>query len=177
MLMFFTRAYEQFATHFLESSRSRFECLGEDCPACASGLRPGEHIYLPAWDLKNRRIVILYFTLAPDGPAPRVLQFLATYREQLSEVVAVIESEGRGKVRITAHAALPETDRGAIECSNFCQGLESETICIRSCVERFPADVIAALPEVKAIRKPLIGGVVMPIASVVAVTLVTEPDK
>jgi len=162
-VMFFTlAATDQFSTHYDNQTRARFECLGDSCPACSAGLRPTEHLYIPVWNVETGTIAILYFHLGPGGPAQQILQYLKTYQNQLSDVVAVIDCHGQGKVSISAHELLPETDRGAIACQEFCAGLESGAVDIRSCVRKLSKEAIAALPEVKRKSKPLVGTVVPP---------------
>lgn len=162
VLMFFTLHPDHFGSHYAEEERFKFHCLGDNCPACAVGLRATEHLYIPVWDLANRRIAVLSFHTGPDGPAAPILQFLKTYRDQLAEVVAFIEGEGRGKIRITAREVLPETDRGAVECAEFCAGLESGAITLRNCARQLSADEIEALSEVKRKVAPRVGGLVLP---------------
>ena len=160
--MFFTLAPDQFSTHYADDGRFKFVCPGDGCPACAAGLRATEHLYIPVWDVENRQIAILFFHLGPDGPASQILQFLKTYRDQLADVVASIECEGRGKIRISAREVLPETDCGAIECEGFCRGLESGALSLKSCVRQLSADEIAALPEIRRKSVPRVGGLVLP---------------
>ena len=162
LLTCFTLKPDQFSTHYDSQGRYSFECLGDSCPACAAGMRRTEHLYLPVWDVENRRIAVLHFGLGPEGPASQILHFLKTYRDQLADVVAVIDCHGQGKVSLSARAMLPETDRGAIKCEEFCAGLESGAVKIRDCVRKLSAEAIAALPGVKRKSKPLFGDLVSP---------------
>jgi len=135
-LVFFTLHPEIFASHYDETARTAYQCLGHGCPACAAGVRATEHIYLPVWDAQGRRVAVLKFVARGDGPGTKILHFLSTYKEQLADVVAVFRCEGKGRFTVTAHRPLPETDRGALECEAFCRALEAGTASIRACVKR-----------------------------------------
>lgn len=163
-VIFFTLHPDKFSSHFDEAGRSSFLCIVEDCPACAAGLRATDHVYLPVWDAQNRRVSVLKFNTAENGPAEKILGFLATYKDQLADVVAVINCEGGGQFTITAHRPLPETDRGALACEAFAQGLESGAISLRGCVKRLTAEEVAKLPGVEGRCKPVIGPAVPPAA-------------
>jgi hypothetical protein len=163
-LMFFTLHPDRFASHRDEDKKVVYLCPGEDCPACLVGVRPTQHIYLPVWDAQNRRIAVLKFDTRPDGPARPLLSFLKHYQDQLAEIVAVIDCKGDGKgtFTITAHRPLPETDRGALLCREFCEGLEAGNIDLRVCVRRLGPEEIAALPSVRRRVTPPIGDPVAP---------------
>jgi hypothetical protein len=102
---------------------------------------------------------VLKFDTRPDGPAARLLPFLQHHKDRLADVVAVIDCHGRGEFTITAHEPLPQTDRGALECKAFADGLESGAIDLRNCVQRLGPDKVAALPSVKRLATPVVGGV------------------
>jgi hypothetical protein len=161
-LMFFTLHPEQFPSHFDEEEGYYFCAGATGCPACKVGLRATEHVYLPVWDAQNRRIAVLKFDTRLDGPAARLLPFLQHHKDRLADVVAVIDCHGRGECTITAHEPLPETDRGALECKAFADGLESGAIDLRDCVKRLSPDKVAALPSVKRLATPVVGGVFRP---------------
>src|SRR5262245_9306502 len=74
-LMFFTLHPEKFLSHYDEGSKTQYLCTGTGCLACEAGVRATEHIYLPCWDVQNRRIVVLKFDTRADGPARPILQF------------------------------------------------------------------------------------------------------
>jgi hypothetical protein len=165
-LTFFTIYPEKFSSHYDQDRKFSYLCLGDDCLACLAGVKATEHIYMPVWDVQNRRIVALRFDARPEGPARRILPFLQNYRNRLSEIVAVFDCEGRdGEFTITAHTPLPSTDRGALECREFCEGLEAGTVDLRNCVRRLTSDEIGELPSVNeaSVRPvPLVGDEVMP---------------
>ena len=153
---------DKFATHYSEKQRCRYLCPEKGCPACDVEIRLTEHVYLPVWDAQNRRIAILTFDTREDGPARKILAFLETHRERLADVVAVIKCTGNGKFTIMAHEPLPETDRGAQECEDFCNGLEAGTIDLRDVVNRLTVEEISRLPEVEEKSKPVVGAPVAP---------------
>jgi hypothetical protein len=161
-LMFFTLDPDQFATHYDEDARGAYLCLGAACAACAAGLRATEHVYLPVWDAQNRRLAVLKFDTRDNGPAATLVPFLRTYQAQLADIVAVVSCRGRGEFTIVAHAPLPETDRGALACQAFAQGLENGAITLRSCVRRLTAEQIADLPAVRKRATPVVGAAVAP---------------
>jgi hypothetical protein len=161
-LMFFTLQPEQFASHYDEEGAYLCPGASGGCPACQAGLRPTEHVYLPVWDAQNRRIAVLKFDTRPDGPSAKLLPFLQHHKDRLADVVAVIDCHGHGEFTITAHEPLPETDRGALECKAFADGLESGAIDLHNCVKRLAADKVAALPSVKRLATPVVGGVFRP---------------
>jgi hypothetical protein len=137
---------------------------------------------LPVWDAQSRRVAILKFDTRPDGPARKILTFLKTYQDRLADVIAVVECKGKGEFTITAHEPLPETDRGALACQAFCQGLEAGTISLDSCVKRLQADEIAKLPSVSRRTARVVGGPVAPTApkpepSVVGSPVPPAPDQ
>jgi hypothetical protein len=169
-LTFFTLVPAKYASHY-DDDAGHYVCLGDKCPACAAGVRATEHIYLPVWDAQNRRVAVLKFDTRPDGPAATVLTFLKTYKDQLADVVAVITCEGKGKFAIVAHRPLPETDRGALACEEFCRGLEAGTISLRSCVKNLAAADIVKLASVKCRATPVVGGVVAPVKAEVSVVV------
>jgi hypothetical protein len=174
-LIFFTLCPDKFGSHFEESQRSSYQCPGEGCPACAVGLRATDHIYLPVWDVQNRRVAVLKFHTGDDGPATPILSFLKTYQNQLADVIALSECKGGGKLMISAHQPLPQTDRGALVCENFVRGLENGTISLRNCVKRLTAAEIAQLPGVKSRgTPPALGSEVPPAAMESAASL--EPE-
>ena len=165
-VMFFTLHPERFASHRDDEKKVVYLCPGGGCPACAAGLRATEHVYLPVWDVENRRVTVLKFDTRPDGPARKILGFLKTYQDQLADVVAVIDckGDGNGTFAITAHTPLPETDRGALACKAFCDGLEAEAVDLRGCVKRLNDEEIAALPSVRRRAVRLVGDPVAPVA-------------
>jgi hypothetical protein len=163
-LMFFTLTPARFRSHYDEAGRCAYHCLEADCPACAAGVRATDHVYLPVWDVQNRRVAVLKFHTAEDGPAEKILGFLQSYRQQLAEVVAVLECAGRGQFTIIAHQPLPETDRGALACEEFARGLESGAVSLRACARQLTAEEIARLPGVKGRGAPVIGAAVAPAA-------------
>jgi hypothetical protein len=163
-LMFFTLTPDRFGSHYDEEGKSAYLCLGEGCPACGAGVRATDHVYLPVWDAQNRRVAVLKFHTGDNGPAEKILGFLKTYREQLADVVAVVDCEGGGQFSITAHKPLPETDRGALACEQFVRGVERGAITLRSCVKRLTAGEVARLPGVEGRAKPAIGPAVPPAA-------------
>jgi hypothetical protein len=159
-LMFFTFNAEQFASHY-DDDEKYYLCLGEGCcPACKANLRATEHVYLPTWDALSRRVAVLKFLIQPDGPAAKILPFLKRYKDRLADVVAVVECKGKGEFAIAAHEPLPETDRGALVCREFCEGLEDGTIDLRDCVKRLTPEQVAALASVKKRLTPVVGRVV-----------------
>jgi hypothetical protein len=161
-LMFFTLHPEQFASHFDEAEK-QYLCLGDGCVACKAGVKSTEHVYLPVWDVQNRRVAVLKFDTRPDGPAAKILPFLKTHRERLAEIVAVFQCAGGGAFTITAHKPLPETDRGALECQAFADGYEAGAIDMRDCVKRLQPEQVQGLPSVKRLATPLVGGVFTPL--------------
>jgi hypothetical protein len=160
-LTIFTLHPDRFASHY-DDDQGSYQCLSEGCPACKTGLRPTEHIYLPVWDLQNRRVAVLKFDTRPDGPAQRILPFLKLYRDKLVDVVMVVDCAGKGNFTLTARAPLPETDRGALACKAFCDGLKAGVIDLRSCVRRLTAAEVAALASVRKKAVPLVGDAVPP---------------
>jgi hypothetical protein len=160
-LIFFTLHPEQFASHF-DADAKYYLCLGEGCPACGANLRAAAHVYLPVWDAQSRRVAVLKFDTRPDGPAAKILPFLRHHRDHLADVVAVVECRGGGELAIAAHEPLPETDRGAVACAEFAQGLEDGTIDLHSCVKRLTPEQIAALASVKKRLAPVVGKVFVP---------------
>jgi hypothetical protein len=160
-LMFFTLHPDKFATHY-DDDQGSYHCPGEGCPACAVGLKPTEHVYLPVWDAQNRQVAVLKFDTRPDGPAAKVLGFLRTYREQLTDVVAVVDCQGKGNFSITAHKPLPETERGALACQAFSQGLESGTISLRCCAKQLTGEEVAKLHTVQGRAARVVGEPVAP---------------
>jgi hypothetical protein len=163
-VMFFTLHPGRFASHRDDEKKIIYLCPGEGCPACSAGVRASEHVYLPVWDVENRRVTVLKFDTRPDGPARKVLAFLKTYRDQLADVVAVIDckGDGNGTFTITAHTPLPETDRGALACRAFCDGLEVGAIDLSDCVKRLTVEEITALPSVERRAVRLVGSPVAP---------------
>jgi hypothetical protein len=105
---------------------------------------------------------VLKFDTRPDGPAGKILTFLRTYQNQLADVVALVDCRGRGEFSITAHAPLPETDRGVLACKSFCDALEAGAVSLRSCVKNLGVAEIAKLRSVVRLAKPPIGGPVAP---------------
>ena len=158
-LMFFTLHAEQLATHYDDDEKA-YLCLGEGCPACRAHVWVSEHAYMPVWDAQCRRVAILKFDTRPDGPASKILPFLRHYKDRLADIVAVVESRGRGEFNIAAHEPLPETDRGALACQAFCEGLEDGAIDLRSSVKRLTPEQVAALASVKKRLTPVAGKVV-----------------
>jgi hypothetical protein len=181
-LMFFTLHPKKLLSHYDEDSKTQYLCLGQECPACAAGLRATEHIYLPVWDAQCRRVAILKFDTRSDGPAGKILTFLKTYRDRLADVIAVVDCKGKGEFTITAHEPLPEIDRGALACQAFCQGLEAGTISLDSCVKQLQAGEIAKLASVSRRTARVVGGPVAPTTpkpepSVVGGPVPPAPDK
>jgi hypothetical protein len=160
-LVFFTLVPDKFASHYDDDAKS-YLCLGDGCPACGAGVRATDHVYLPVWDAQNRRVAVLKFDTRPDGPAQKVLSFLTDYQHQLADVVAVVDCKGRGEFTITARELLPETDRGALACQEFCRGLEAGTVSLHSCVKQLKAEEVAQLASVKRNATPLVGATVAP---------------
>jgi hypothetical protein len=160
-LIFFTLHPKKLVSHY-DDAQGQYLCLGPECPACAAGIRQTEHIYLPVWDAQSRRVAVLKFDTRLDGPAGKILAFLKAYRDRLADVVAAVECQGGGAFTITAHEPLPETDRGALACEAFCQGLEAGTISLDSCVKRLPAAEIARLASVSRRSARVVGGLVAP---------------
>ncbi len=160
-LMFFTLVPAKFASHYDDVKKAHYLCPGAGCPACAVGLRVTEHVYLPAWDAQSRRVVVVKMAAAGDA-LRELVSVLKLYRDKLADVVAVVDCLGDGKVRVTAHDPLPETDRGATACAAFAAGLEADTVDLRDCVRRLAPEQIAALPAVKQRGAKLVGGVVPP---------------
>jgi hypothetical protein len=160
-LMFFTLVPDKFASHFDQDVKS-YQCLGDGCPACDAGVRATEHIYLPVWDAQNRRVAVLKFDTRPEGPAQKVLSFLAAYKGQLADVVAVVDCKGRGEFAITAHQPLPETDRGALACAELCRGLQAGTVSLRACVKQLKSEEVAQLASVRRNTTPVVGDTVAP---------------
>jgi hypothetical protein len=156
-VMFFTLKAEVNSSHYEEIERFSYHCLSDNCPACLAGIRPTEHVYLPVWDAQNRRIGVLKFHTGENGPAPRVLEFLRAYHEQLADVVALIRCEGKGMISITAHTPLPETDRGALTCEAFCRAVEAGIINFCSSAKQLSAEEMATLPSVKRNLHPVVG--------------------
>jgi len=159
-LMFFTTRLAKFASHFDPDTRKSILCLDATCPACKAGLKRTEHIYLPAWDVQNHRIVVLRVDSRNDGPARQIAQFIETYRPKLHDVVAIMDckGDGHGTFTITAHSPLAETDRGALACKAFCDGLEAGAINLRDCVQRLSAEDMAKVASVKKLSAKLVGG-------------------
>src|SRR5262249_40270152 len=139
---------KKFASHYDDEKR-HYLCLGDECPACAAGVKATEHIYLPVWDAQNRRVAVLKFDTPADGPARGILAFRTTYKGQLADVVAVVDCRGKGEFTITAHQPLPECDRGALVCEAFCQALEAGSLSLTSCVKQLNAAEIRKLNPVK----------------------------
>src|SRR5262245_20743249 len=64
-VIFFTLYVKKFPSHYDDEKRS-YLCLGDECPACAAGVKATEHIYLPAWDVQNRRVGVVKFDVRVD---------------------------------------------------------------------------------------------------------------
>jgi hypothetical protein len=168
-LAFFTTHGVKFRSHFEEEREARgfYRCLGEDCPACAAGVKATEHVYIPVWDVRNRRIAVLKFDARPDSPAVKVLEFLAAYQEQMGEVIAeiVCDGLGRGSFTITARKAPPETDLGVPACTEFCARLDKGEVDPGECSRALTAAEVAALPSVRGRSLPALGEEVLPARS------------
>lgn len=175
VIFFSLEAVEQMATHFEDEGRFRYQCLGDTCPACRVGITRTEHLYIPVWDVDNRRISILYFHVGADGAGPVLLQFLTLYKDQLADIVARIQCEGRAQIRISAHELPPESDRGAIECAEFCAGFDAGTVTLKDCARQLPVAAIAALPTVKKKSRPSVGNLVRPMSAARVVETATVP--
>ncbi len=168
-LTFFTTHGEKFRSHFEEERGARgfYGCLGENCPACAAGVKATEHFYIPVWDVRNRRVAVLRFDARLDGPAAKVGDFLAAYQDRMGEVIAeiVCDGLGRGNFTITARKALPETDLGAPACAEFCARLDKGGVDLGQCSRGLTAAEVAALPSVRGRSLPALGEEVLPARS------------
>jgi hypothetical protein len=159
-LMFFTLQPELFPSHYDEDAGS-YLCPGAGCPACAVRVRATEHVYVPVWDVENRRVAALKFV--PQGDAAnRIFDFLQTHQDRLADIVAVFDGRGKGAFTITAHEALPETDRGALTCQAFADDLKAGRTSLRSCVKQLDGEAIARLGSVRHRLVPVIGPAVGP---------------
>lgn len=176
-LMFFCLHPDQFASHYDGPKKVTFLCSGEACPACKLGHKSTAHIYLPCWDVQNRRIVVLKLDTRPDGPAPKIAEFLALYKDQLATIVSVLKCAGGGAFTLTAHQPTPETDRGSLVCRDFCAALEQNPDILKRCVTQLTEQEILELPSVKQLAPPLVGNVVAPAAATVTpIAVVSPPD-
>ena len=171
-VMFFMTKIVKYKAHYDSDVRKSYMCMGLECPACAVGLKPTEHIYLPVWDVQNRRIVVLRVDSRNDGPARKIALFVTTYLDKLHDVVAVIECRGdsKGSFTITAHDPLPQTDRGVLACKDFCDSLIAGAINLQDCLLRLSAEEVGKLATVKNLSVRLVGSPVGPSTS-------TSPDS
>ena len=160
-VMFFTFHPGHFGSHY-DKDEGSYHCLGDECPACKAGVKLTEHVYVPVWDVLNRRIAVLKFEMSKGGPAAKIVPFLETYKDRLADIVVVIDCKGRGEFSLTAHEPLPETDRGALECKGFCEAMEAGAIDLRDCVKQLKPAQIAALRSVKKLAFPLVGRMLPP---------------